>query len=379
MAKRHDVTETAAGCSRRRHGLVRGLLLLFAILSVVLAGCQETSSSVQGPSTAAEPAKIAAPANENSGQEAQAEETPVAEGPRIAFDTLVHDFGEIGPGTAQTASFPFKNVGDEPLKIIHVRSCCGVVTRGVKAGQVYQPGESGSLDLDYTASLQAGSMKRSLYIQSNDPVLSVATLTIQATIVPRVEYTPARLRLFLNQENAGAKDITLTSLDGKPFSIKGFRSTANAIKADFDPSKEATRFVLEPKVNPAKLEQNPRGQISIDLTHPECKNVRLLYDVLPEFTVNPQQIMLFNLKADQPVQREIWILSNYQKDFEIESVTSQKGFATLIEEEKVDDRYRLKVEITPPAAESDRAVMSDVIEIKIKDGQTLSIQCRGFY
>ena len=34
--------------------------------------------------------------------------TPLVEGPRIALETLVHDFGEIGPGTAQSASFPFK-------------------------------------------------------------------------------------------------------------------------------------------------------------------------------------------------------------------------------------------------------------------------------
>lgn len=378
MAKQQDVTGTAADFGIRRLCLVRGLLLLSVAVLVFLAGCQEASKGVQGPATGAEPAKIAASDNEMGGREAQPEQAPLAEGPRIALETLVYDFGEIGPGTAQSASFPFKNVGDEPLKITHVRSCCGVVTRGVNAGQVYQPGESGALELDYTASLQPGSMTRNLYIQSNDPILSVATLTIRATIVPRVEYT-THLRLFLNQDNAGAKDITITSLDGKPFAIKAFRSTGKAIEADFDPAKEATEFVLKPKIDLAKLEANPRGQVSIDLTHPECKNVRVLYDVLSEFTVNPQQIMLFNLKAGQAVQREIWILSNYQADFEIESVTSQKEFVTLLEKEKVDDRYRLKIEITPPAAESERAVMSDVIEIKIKDGQTLSIQCRGFY
>ena len=271
MAKRQDVTPTAACDKIRRLCLVRGLLLLSAALLVCLAGCQEASKGDPGPVTGTEPAKIASSDGETGSQEAQPEEAPLAEGPRIALETLVHDFGEIGPGTAQSASFPFKNIGDEPLKIVHVRSCCGVVTRGVKAGQVFQPGESGSLDLDYTASQQPGSMHRELYIQSNDPVLSVAKLTIRATIVPRVEYGPTQLRLFLNQDNAGAKDITLTSLDGKPFAIKGFRSTANAIGADFDPSKEATEFVLKPKVDLEKLGKNPRGQISIDLTHPECK------------------------------------------------------------------------------------------------------------
>jgi hypothetical protein len=128
-----------------------------------------------------------------------------------------------------------------------------------------------------------------------------------------------------------------------------------------------------------KLKRNPRGYISIDLTHPECQNVRVLFDVLPEFTVSPPTIMLFNLKAGQPVEREVWILSNYQDDFEIESVTSQKEIVTLLSKNKVQNRYQLKLQITPPAAEGERAVLSDIIEVKIKGGETLSIQCRGFY
>jgi hypothetical protein len=52
---------------------------------------------------------------------------------------------------------------------------------------------------------------------------------------------------------------------------------------------------------------------------------------------------------------------------------------TLLDKTKVQNRCQLKLRITPPAAEGERAVLSDVIEVKIKDGQTLSIPCRGFY
>jgi hypothetical protein len=260
-----------------------------------------------------------------------------------------------------------------------VRSCCGVVTRGVKAGDVYAPGESGALELNYRATSQPGPMNRNLYIQCNDPAERVVKLTIKATIALRVQVQPAVLKLFLKQDNAGAGDITLTSLDGKPFAIKAFRATGNAITADFDPKVEATEFVLKPIIDAERLERNLRGQISIDLTHPECQNVRILFEALPEFTISPPTIMLFNLKAGQPVERELWILSNYQDDFEIESVSSQKGIVTLLEKTKVQNRYQLKLQITPPPAEGDRAVLSDLIEVKIKDGDTLSVQCRGFY
>lgn len=357
MADRDNVKRTATHPRYSHPWFGWAALLLSVVFLALQTGCREESANVQGPSMQA--ATVTAP--------------------KIVLEKTAHDFGEIGPGTAQSTKFKFKNEGTAPLRISQVRSCCGVVTKGVKAGQVYAPGQSGALELDYRASMQPGSIKRNLYIQSNDPLQGVATLTIKAVIVPRVAYKPARLKLFMNQENAGTPDITLASLDGKPFSIKGFRATAKALTADFDPAVEATEFVLKPKADMAKLERNLRGQIRIDLTHPECKNVSILYDVLSEFTVDREQIMLFNLTAGQAVQREIWVLSNYQKEFEIESVSSQKGTVTLVEKKKVGSRYQLKLEITPPAVESERAVMSDVVEVKIEGGPTLSIQCRGFY
>lgn len=362
-----------------------GLALACSAVLACQSGCREEASGAKAPATET-PVKVTAVVPTSGQTEAQAGEpavqvpqTQMPNVPRIVMESVEHDFGEIGPETSHKAQFRFTNKGTAPLKITLVRSCCGVVTKGVQAGQVYAPGESGVLEVDYRAGSQPGSMRRSLYIQSDDPVQSVVTLTIKATIAVRVRCEPSTLKLFLRQDNAGAGNITLTSLDGRPFAIKGFRATGNAIRADFDPTVEATEFVLRPIADTERLERNLRGQISIDLTHPECRNVRVLYDVLPEFTINPENIMLFNLKAEQPVEREIWILSNYQEDFEVESVSSQKGIVALLDKTKVQNRYQLKLRITPPAAEGERAVLTDVIEVKIKDGQTLSIPCRGFY
>ncbi len=377
MVKRHAAKRTAAPgrCAQLRSAW--GLLLLSVTLLALQGGCREEASTGEAPAVRAQPRKIASSSAQAEASAPQA--VKAAPAPKIVLAKVVHDFGEIGPDTPQSARFEFKNEGTAPLKILRVRSCCGVVTRGVKAGQVYAPGKSGALELDYRASGQLGSMTRKLYIESNDPLLGTATLIIKAAIVPRVGYEPTRLKLFTNAENAGAKDIVLTSLDGRPFSIKGFRATGNALTADFDPTVEATEIVLKPKADIERLKLNSRGRIRIDLTHPECKNVSILYDVLSEFTVDHEQIMLFNLKAGQPVQREVWVLSNYQEEFEIDSVSSQKGTAKLVDQQKVDSRYRLKFEITPPPVESDRAVLSDVIEVKIKGGATLAIKCRGFY
>jgi hypothetical protein len=319
---------------------------------------------------------------------------PVGDGPAIEMAKLAHDWGEIGPDTRQTTQFSFTNTGSTPLKITRVRKCCGTITRGVQDGQEYASGETGTLEVEYIAGSYPGSMRRNLHLETNVPGQKVITLTIKATIVQRVEHQPKRLRLFYKQENAGCGDITLKSLDGRPFSVTGFRATAASMTADFDPEAKAAEVIVRPKVDLEKLKRNPRGEIRISLTHPECRTIRILYDMVPEYTVSPPQLMLFNLKPGEPVKREVWILSNYADDFEIESVESEKGTARLVESKKVKGaaaaprpgggaqpgaRYQLWVEITPPTLEGENNVMSDVLKVQIQGGDTLSIQCRGFY
>jgi len=381
--------ENKASCRGRTHSpALSGLAMVCAVLLACQSGCQQESARPQAQAETEVEVTRVVPSERQAAADSQRREPPeavkisdvqVADRPRIVMESVEHDFGEIGPNTSHQAEFRFTNAGTAPLRVTQVRSCCGVTTKGVKAGQKYAPGESGVLEINYRAGSQPGSMRRNLYIQSNDPAQSAVTLTVKATIAPRVRYEPTTLKLSLRRDNAGASDIPLTSLDGRSFAITGFRATANAIRADFDPRVEAAEFVLKPIVDTEKLQHNLRGQISIDLTHPECRNVRILYDVLPEFTVNPPTIMLFNLKAGEPVEREIWILSNYEDDFEVNSVSSQKGIVTLLNRTKVQNRYQLKLRITPPEAEGERAVLSDYVEVEIQDGPTLSIQCRGFY
>ena len=364
------------------------LRLWLVSLGLVVAwvgGCQGPGSTAtapavqQGPETAGEPSqpavsdvqvKMVKPvAGKVSGRQ-----------PQITVEKDVCDLGEVGVGAKLTGQFQFTNTGNAPLKITLVQGCCGVITKGVEAGQEYAPGQSGTFEFEYHAlTMPNPAVTRVLYLQTNDPECKITTLTIKAAIVRRVDYKPEVLKLVLRRENAGCPDITLTSLDHRPFSITGFEATGNSITAEFDPRVKATEFVLKPKVDLAKLEQNMRGRVSIDLTHPECNNVELMYDVLPEYTISVPSIMMFSLKAGKAEAREIWILSNYEDDFEIESVSSQKGIIKLVEKTKVGNRYQLRIEVVPPPRERGALVVSDTLEIKIKDGKTLTIPLRGFY
>jgi hypothetical protein len=356
------------------------------------AGCREPGATADAPEIqpGLEATDLAAPgaAEESKPAAPEVRFTPVRPRvgrlsggqPGITVEKDVCDLGEVGVDTKLTGQFKFKNTGNAPLMITGVQGCCGVTLKGVKAGQEYEPGQSGTLEFDYQAPfIPNPKMARIVYLQTNDPENKIVSLTIKAAVVRRVDYKPEVLKLVLKQANGGCPDIVLKSLDGRPFSVTDFKATANSITAAFDPQAKATEFVLKPQADLEKLKHNLRGRVRIAVTHPECSAVDLAYDVLPEFTVSPPNIMMFGLKPEKSVERDIWILNNYQEDFEIESVSSQKGTIKLAGRTKVDNRCQLRIEVTPPRRAGGSTLVSDTLNVKIKDGQTLPIPFRGFY
>jgi len=351
-------------------------MILPLLLAGLLAGCQgqaTTEKPVVEKPVVDKPVEAA-----RSVEPVEVEATVLA--PRIAIEKPVIDLGEVGTDVTCTGRFEFTNAGQAPLKILQVHMCCGVSVKGVEAGQEFAPGQGGALEFSYdTGSIPIPAITREIRMRTNDPDKAIVSFAIQAAIVRRVESTPKRLRLFLQRENAACEDVTLRSLDGKPFAITSFRSTANVLSADFDPNVTATEFVLKPRADMEKLPRNVRGVVSVNLTHPECSNIRVQFDVLPEFTVNPGQLVIWNLRAGEAVQEKLQIIGNYQDDFEVESVSSQSGIVTLLEQKRLEDRQEFRIEIKAPERKAADALLADVIEVKIKGSEIVSIPLRGIY
>ena len=298
--------------------------------------------------------------------------------PGIRFEKVTHNFGDVGPGTNHLCEFRFTNTGDGVLKIGEVSKTCGC-TPFLLDKTEYAPGESGTLKVRYYADPEYGSTTKQLFVHSNDRQNPKIALAIKARIVAKVNYEPKTLRLSLKHQNAGCPQITLTSVDNQPFSIRHFKSTANCITADYNPSAKATRFVLQPKVDMAKLEKTLNGRIEIGLTHPECKTVSISLNTLPRFKVSPRPIVIRDAQAKRSIARKVRIQNNYKDDFELESVYSKKGIVKVLSNKKVIDGYELELSITPPAATNRTRIFTDVVYVKIKGGGNLEIPCSGFY
>ena len=301
-----------------------------------------------------------------------------APGPEIRFDKMVHDFGDVGPGTANICEFGFKNVGEALLKIIDVKPDCGCTIFTLEKRE-YAPGESGTLKINYHATTQSGVVTRRVPVISNDKAKPEITLTLKATVVARVDYQPKTLNLLLKDEDKALPKVTLTSIDGKPFSVTSVKSTANAISADFDASVEATKFVLQLKVDKTQLQRVANGVVEISLTHPEAKAVSIPFSALTRFSINPV-IILRDAEPGKPIIRNnVTILNNYEEQFEIASVKSKEGITKVLRQDKIANGYMFSLEITPPSLGDSVRKFTDEFSVQIKDGDLLTIKCQGFY
>jgi hypothetical protein len=303
-------------------------------------------------------------------------------GPRIKFEEQFHHFGKVDTNTRYTCDFKFTNTGNSLLKIEEVTLSCGCLKGTATDKEEYLPGEAGTVHVEYISGGNSRTVKKHVYIASNDKNNPKVDLTIKADITLKVDHEPERLYLSLVEENAGCPQITLHSRDNQPFAIKDFKSTGDCITADYDSSMQETKFVLDAKVDTKKLENNLIGHINIDVTHPECESVEIHYETLPRFEVSPSSIVIFDAEPQKPVIKEVWVFSNYARDFEVLDVRMEKCcIVKLLSKEKIDNRYKLKLEITPTAVKDTEKYFRDTIFVPIRgDGfRIININCRGFY
>jgi hypothetical protein len=350
------------------------LLIIFIGLAILLineAGCQEKAANIQTQMEES-PQQETESQSEQPESETAAEELPS----KIVVENDVHDFGDINPNSEQKCQFHFSNQGQGALEITKVQSTCGCTVPQLKK-KTYLPGENGTIDVTYHPGQRSGRVSKNLYIISNDKQSPRAQLTVKANVVRKISHTPQRFKLRLDEENAGVGDITIKNLDGKAFAISKVRITPNCMSIDYDPVVEANEFVLKPHVDMEKIKDVKSGTITIDITHPSEKTISIPFNLLPPFSSDPATLIALNVSPDKPIQKTLYILSNYAEDFEIESITPGNDAIKIISEEHQADKYVITVDIVPPSDIGDKRYFNSKLTVKFAGGEELVINCVG--
>jgi len=103
--------------------------------------------------------------------------------PTISFSEEEWDFGKIKEDERPVHIFIVKNTGREELIISRVRSSCGCAATMLSSDNI-QPGKSAELKVTFNPTGYNGIVKKDIYIESNDPQLPKAKITVTTEVEP---------------------------------------------------------------------------------------------------------------------------------------------------------------------------------------------------
>jgi len=115
--------------------------------------------------------------------------------PRIEFDTLIIDKGQLAHGTGSMEfKFPVRNSGSAPLEIGSVKTSCGCLASDYP--HVIEPGGKGTITLKYTPNYYKRSLEiiHDAQVMSNDPRFSRVRISALASLDGRVFLYPRELK-----------------------------------------------------------------------------------------------------------------------------------------------------------------------------------------
>lgn len=358
------------------------LITLFVLFALnFFAGCQEDKAvaaekPIVAEKTAIEADTAAMPAVAKA--DVPAKSIPGGT-PKIVFDSVTANLGKMEPGQYYNAEFTFTNRGTGELIIEKTHATCGCTVPQLDKKN-YAPGESGTIKVRYHAQKSAGKVNKGIDVYTNEEKRNTQKLTLAGYVELTVTVEPATLQLSLKEENGGAKPITVRSTNNKPFSISEIRDYNKALSVGIDPAKKATEFTFTPVVDMEKLKAKPSGVISIKTLTPAVNQLNVSYAAPPLIDISRPRIIIQGATPGQSEDKEVWITSNYGDDFEIKSIVSRNHMMEVASQEKIDNRVKLIVKVTPPLQEDiKKRHFTDVLDIQFGDGETATITCTGWF
>ncbi len=144
-----------------------------------------------------------------------------ATGPKISFDSELHDFGEVIHGSSPKAEFRFTSSGDEKLIIKRLGSDCGC-TKGIRGDREVNPGSTSTITGQVrTDGLRPGRHGNTITVKSNDPQRPVVRLKLVYTVVRHISIEPPAVAVALKEMKEEATlRLTATNHWTKPITLK---------------------------------------------------------------------------------------------------------------------------------------------------------------
>jgi hypothetical protein len=214
--------------------------------------------------------------------------------PRLVLDAPHYDFGRIAPDLTVTHRFKASNTGSAPLTLIKLSPSCGC-TSTVVGKPVLAPGESTELEVTFNSAGARGLNRKTVSVESNDPVHPVQTLSFEANVLPAIITATDQLWFAdLRREDRRKASLKLETGTGQPIRVSD---------VDLSPAPwlgVATRsqdkdlwvdFQLQARsLPPDKLSGTDTVTLHLENPQPSTVQLSVHWALLPPVTAKPRRV-----------------------------------------------------------------------------------------
>jgi hypothetical protein len=129
----------------------------------------------------------------------------------LHITATIQDRGIVQQGEILSFQFPYKVVGDGPVKILGIHQECGCLISSLRAGMVLERGSTGVLKVEANTSHFEGTFDKKITILTSESEKTPHILRVRAKIQRSVVWSPALVELDLRGNATSPSKVTITN------------------------------------------------------------------------------------------------------------------------------------------------------------------------
>ena len=143
-------------------------------------------------------------------------------GPKIRFETTMHDFGKVKSGEVAEYTYAFTNGGDQVLELSGVQACGCITAEYTKR---VEPGQTGSIPIRFNSGGYGGPITKTIIVTCNDRSNSRPMLQFKGVVWRPIDVIPQFVVLNLTAD-APLAAATVLITNNLPEPVDLFRPSA---------------------------------------------------------------------------------------------------------------------------------------------------------
>lgn len=289
--------------------------------------------------------------------------------PRVSFDHSVFELGEVRQGKVVRHDFPFRNLGELDLTVDRTRSTreCTVT---LPTGNSVEKNGSGVVRVELDTSGQAGELRRTVTIYTNDPRKRTVLLTLVGRVVADIFVEPREL--YVGSVTRGSLAPTTFAVTTGNKSIRvGTASEDNPyFKLRSIPSPDNSRTtILEVRIADdapfAPFDQVGRIPTSSP-RHPALR-LRVVGIVRHNVTASPDSLAFGDVSAETAPTHQLLLRNRGRSRVRVTAAEWVPNFGSVeIDTLREGRRYRIRAKLNPDNPPGD---LTSVLRLTTDDAE----------